>query len=151
MLTFTTVKVQTRVLWGQKCNCNLWKLSYLICDLHIWYNLLNAILKILNELWIFCFGGGKVYFRHPYLIEIGYSQSPFFCNFWICWWKSFPEKFRPLLRLQGYEPASIFQHLFQCWTEGRRSTAVAEDFRPTATATVAEVSGNSYGRRKFLN
>ena len=28
---------------------------------------------------------------------------------------------------------------FQCWTEGRRSTAVAEDLRPTATATVAEV------------
>ena len=27
----------------------------------------------------------------------------------------------------------------QCWTEGRSSTAVAEDFRPTATATVAEV------------
>ena len=39
----------------------------------------------------------------------------------------------------------------QCWTEGRSSTAVAEDFRPTATATVAEVLGNSYGRRKFLN
>ena len=33
----------------------------------------------------------------------------------------------------------------QCWTEGRRSTAVAEDFRPTATATVAEVLGHSYG------
>ena len=29
--------------------------------------------------------------------------------------------------------------LFQCWTEGRSSTAVAEDLRPTATATVAEV------------
>ena len=28
----------------------------------------------------------------------------------------------------------------QCWTEGRRSTAVAEDLGPTATATVAEVS-----------
>ena len=27
----------------------------------------------------------------------------------------------------------------QCWTEVRRSTAVAEDLRPTATATVAEV------------
>ena len=27
----------------------------------------------------------------------------------------------------------------QCWTEGRSSTAVAEDLRPTATATVAEV------------
>ena len=39
----------------------------------------------------------------------------------------------------------------QCWTEGRSSTAVAEDFRPTATATVAEVLGNFHGRRKFLN
>ena len=29
--------------------------------------------------------------------------------------------------------------LMQCWTEGRRSTAIAEDFRPTATATVAKV------------
>ena len=37
--------------------------------------------------------------------------------------------------------------LFQCWTEGRRSTAVAEDLRPTAT--VAEVSGHSYGRRSY--
>ena len=27
----------------------------------------------------------------------------------------------------------------QCWTEGRSSTAVAEDLRPTATATVDEV------------
>ena len=29
--------------------------------------------------------------------------------------------------------------LFQCWTEGRSSTAVAEGLGPTATATVAEV------------
>ena len=29
--------------------------------------------------------------------------------------------------------------LWQCWTEGRKSTAVAEDLRPTAMATVAEV------------
>ena len=38
-------------------------------------------------------------------------------------------------------------------SDGRRpkGTAVAEDFRPTATATVAEVLGNSYGHRKFLN
>ena len=36
----------------------------------------------------------------------------------------------------------------QCWTEGRSSMAVAKDFRPTATATVAEVLGHSYGRRK---
>ena len=28
---------------------------------------------------------------------------------------------------------------FQCWTKGRSSTAVAEDLRPTATTTVAEV------------
>ena len=35
----------------------------------------------------------------------------------------------------------------QCWTEGRSSTAVAEGFRPTAMATVAEVLGHSYGRR----
>ena len=27
----------------------------------------------------------------------------------------------------------------QCWTEGRSSTAVAEDIRPMVTATVAEV------------
>ena len=33
---------------------------------------------------------------------------------------------------------------YQCWTEGRSSTAVAEDLRPTAMATVAEVSGHSY-------
>ena len=30
---------------------------------------------------------------------------------------------------------------FQCWTKGRRSTAVAEELRPTATATVAKVWG----------
>ena len=24
---------------------------------------------------------------------------------------------------------------FQCWTKGRRSTAIAQDFRPTATTT----------------
>ena len=33
----------------------------------------------------------------------------------------------------------VFNNLIQCWTEGRSSTAVAEDLRPTATATVAEV------------
>ena len=38
----------------------------------------------------------------------------------------------------------------QCWTEGRSSTVVAEDLRPTATATVAEVWGHSYGRRSYL-
>ena len=38
----------------------------------------------------------------------------------------------------------------QCWTEGRSSTAVAEDLGPTATATVAEVLGHSYGRRFLL-
>ena len=27
----------------------------------------------------------------------------------------------------------------QCWTEGRSSTTVVDDLRPTATATVAEV------------
>ena len=37
----------------------------------------------------------------------------------------------------------------QSWTEGRSSTAVAEDLRPTATATVAEVWGHSYGRRSY--
>ena len=37
----------------------------------------------------------------------------------------------------------------QCWTEGRSSTAVAEDLRPTATATVAEVLGHIYGRRFY--
>ena len=30
-------------------------------------------------------------------------------------------------------------HKNQCWTEGRSSTAVAEDLRPTATVTVAEI------------
>ena len=35
--------------------------------------------------------------------------------------------------------------LKQCWTEGRSSTAVAEDLRPMATATVAEVFCHSYG------
>ena len=33
--------------------------------------------------------------------------------------------------------------IYQCWTEGRSSTAVAKDLRPTAT--VAEVLGHSYG------
>ena len=37
----------------------------------------------------------------------------------------------------------------QCWTEGQSSTAVAEDLRPTATATVAEVLGHIYGRRFY--
>ena len=36
-----------------------------------------------------------------------------------------------------FEPQHIT--VVQCWTEGRSSTAVAEDLRPTATATVAEV------------
>ena len=36
----------------------------------------------------------------------------------------------------------------QCWTEGRSSTAVAEDFRPTAT--MAEVCGQTYGQRSYL-
>ena len=42
--------------------------------------------------------------------------------------------------------------LSQCWTEGRSSTAVAEDLRPTAmaTATVAEDLDHSYGRRSYL-
>ena len=35
--------------------------------------------------------------------------------------------------------ANQFIHQKQCWTEGRSSTAIAEDLRPTATATVAEV------------
>ena len=39
--------------------------------------------------------------------------------------------------------------LAQWWTEGQKSTAVAEYFRPTAM--VAEVLGNSYGHKKFLN
>ena len=33
----------------------------------------------------------------------------------------------------------------QCWTQGRSSAAIAEDLRPTAT--MAEVSDHSYGRR----
>ena len=35
--------------------------------------------------------------------------------------------------------AKIDVWILQCWTEGRSSTAVAEDLGPTATATVAEV------------
>ena len=114
MLTFTTVKC--------KLGCYEVKNAIVICEssrtwfatyIHIWYNSLNAILKILYELWIFWFGGGKVYFRHPYLIEIGYSQSPFFAIF-----ESIDENHFlknsdcSELRLQGYEPASIFQHRF---------------------------------------
>ena len=53
--------------------------------------------------------------------------------------------------MEGLENSNFCLHLVQCWTEGRSSTAVAEDFRPTATATVAEVLGHSYGRRKNLN
>ena len=45
--------------------------------------------------------------------------------------------------------AMIYQHFETCkvqsWTEGRSSTAIAKDLRPTAT--VAEVCGHSYGRR----
>ena len=43
--------------------------------------------------------------------------------------------------LQGYDKQDdgVIISLFQCWTEGRSSTAVAEDLRPTATALVAEV------------
>ena len=43
------------------------------------------------------------------------SQTPISCTFWICWWASFPEKFRPLrveLRLQRYKPTSIFSIYF---------------------------------------
>ena len=58
------------------------------------------------------------------------------------------------LYLQGFEVGSFSLIIYtkecsrwrgggicisQCWTEGRSSLAVAEDFRPTATATVAEV------------
>ena len=39
---------------------------------------------------------------------------------------------------------------FQCWTKGRRSTAVAEDFRPKDAAMVVEVWGHSFGRRSYL-
>ena len=39
-----------------------------------------------------------------------------------------------------YRARNLQQEVYeQCWTEGRSSTAVAEDLRPTATATVAEV------------
>ena len=51
--------------------------------------------------------------------------------------KNFMKNFRKLYPFPLVDP----HWFFQCWTEGRRSTAVAEDFRPTATATatVAEV------------
>ena len=44
-------------------------------------------------------------------------------------------------RIYGCQTLIInsFPQIQQCWTEGRSSTAVAEDLRPTATATVAEV------------
>ena len=38
----------------------------------------------------------------------------------------------------------------QCWTKGRRSTAVAEDFRPKDAAMVVAVWGHSFGRRSYL-
>ena len=44
-----------------------------------------------------------------------------------------------------------YTSVLQWWTKGRSSTAVAEDLRSTATATVAEVWGHSYGRRQNLN
>ena len=52
--------------------------------------------------------------------------------------------------LPGKEPRMSTVAINQCWTEGRSSTAVAEDLGPTATATVAEVLGHSYGRRFLL-
>ena len=42
----------------------------------------------------------------------------------------------------------IFKQKTQCWTEGRSSTAVAEDLG--LTAMVAEVLGHSYGGRFSL-
>ena len=52
----------------------------------------------------------------------------------------------PMVR--SFKINNLFMTL-QCWTEGRSSTAVAEDLRPTATATVAEVLGHIYGRRFY--
>ena len=43
---------------------------------------------------------------------------------------------------------AITPHTYQCWTEGRSSTAVAEGLGPTAT--VAKVLGHSYGQRFLL-
>jgi len=42
-------------------------------------------------------------------------------------------------KLKGILLWTTLFFVYQCWTEGRSSTAVAEDLRPTATATVAEV------------
>ena len=54
-------------------------------------------------------------------------------------------------KMTSQKPEQFAKHQFlddriQCWTEGRRSTAVAENLRPTAMATVAEV----WGRRSYL-
>ena len=52
---------------------------------------------------------------------------------------------QPGLKNQEFHslPSDLFELVdntsYQCWTEGRSSTAVAEDLRPTATAPVAEV------------
>ena len=43
---------------------------------------------------------------------------------------------------------TVTNDIMQCWTEGRRSTAVAEDLR--TTAMVAEVWGHSYSRMSYL-
>jgi hypothetical protein len=44
-----------------------------------------------------------------------------------------------ILGKKGDGSRILLESYSQCWTEGRSSTAVAEDLRPTATATVAEV------------
>ena len=38
--------------------------------------------------------------------------------------------------------------IYQCWTEGKSSTAVAKDLRPTAM--VVEDWGHSFDRRSYL-
>ena len=49
------------------------------------------------------------------------------------------ENVRIWMRNEGLCTIVTHNHCIQCWTEGRSSTAVAEDLRPTAMATVAEV------------
>ena len=62
----------------------------------------------------------KVIWMFWYVIASTLADSGFFKNF---------------LYQGGVNTVAVWQ----CWTVGRSSTAVAEDFIPTATATVAEV------------
>ena len=77
----------------------------------------------------------------------------FFFGCWVTWSISSCQKYYKSVffpKVEWWVAELLFLSLNQCWTEGGRSTAVAEDLRPTATATVAEVWGHFYGRRSYL-